>query len=65
VANVEKDAEIVLGRMKVHGRGRIQLPREARELLGIQDNDFVYIVVNREKEIVVRKSPQVIRIRYE
>lgn len=37
--------EKVIGMAKVHGNGRIQVPRRVRELLGVEDGDFVLFIM--------------------
>jgi len=45
----------ILGVAKVHGNGRIQLPKQVRERLKVEDGDYVYFYVEKGK-IVVEKS---------
>jgi len=45
----------VLGVAKVHGGGRIQLPKSVRERLKVKDGDHVYFYVEKGK-IVIEKS---------
>jgi len=45
----------ILGTAKVHGHGKIQIPKEVRRRLKVKDGDIVYFYVVGEK-IVMEKS---------
>lgn len=49
---------IILGTVKVHGRGRIQIPKRVRELLKVKDNDLIYLVEGNDGRIFLMKVPQ-------
>ena len=41
---------------KVSSNGRVIIPKKWRESLAIEDNDFVELQLNKEKEIIIRKK---------
>lgn len=55
---------VILGTMKIHGRGRVQIPKRVRELLKIQDDDLVYFMQDLEGKISIEKVPQLVRGKY-
>ena len=58
-------SENVLAIAKVWGKGRIQVPQEVRDMLGIQDGDRIYFVVTMMGELIFRKAPSLTKLRYE
>lgn len=46
----------VIGSSPLHGRGRVQMPSEIREILGVKDGDTVVWISNGFGEIYVRKG---------
>lgn len=55
---------IILGTMKVHGRGRIQIPKRVREILKIEDDDLLYFMQDLEGKIILEKVPQLVKGKY-
>jgi len=48
---------VILAVRKIHGRGRVQLPKEVRQTLFLQDGDYVYFVQEGDR-IFIEKSPK-------
>jgi len=46
----------VLGTSKVHGRGKVVIPKEVREKIDVRDGDLVYFLEDERGEVVLRKS---------
>jgi AbrB family looped-hinge helix DNA binding protein len=51
----------VLGVAKVHGGGKIVIPRYVRQLLEIRDGDLVYFYLDERKRVVLEKSRFIVR----
>jgi len=41
--------------VKVHGKGRIQIPAEVRKMFEIQDGDLILIYINDRGEVCMKK----------
>ena len=52
---------IIIAVGKVHGGGRVQLPKEVRELLDIRDGDKVYFVQDDLGRIIIERAPKLER----
>jgi len=48
---------LIIAVVKVHGKGRIQIPKEVREILGVKDGDRVYFVLDPSRRIFLEKAP--------
>lgn len=48
---------LIIQTVKVHGKGRIQIPKEVRQILGISDGDLLYFVQDISGKIFLEKAP--------
>jgi hypothetical protein len=51
----------VLGVARVHGGGKIVIPRYVRQLLDVRDGDLVYFYLDERKRVVLEKSRFIVR----
>jgi len=49
----------VLGVTKMFGRGRVQVPKEARRILGLRDGDRVLWIQASDREVIVRRADDI------
>ena len=50
----------IVGLAKVHGYGRVQLPKRVREILKVQDGDYVVFILDEDK-IILKKSTDIFK----
>jgi len=55
---------VVVGVRRVHGKGRVTIPKEVREALGLKDGDLVYFVRDAYGAVSIEKAPPLVRGRY-
>ena len=49
--------QLIIATVKVHGKGRVQIPKEVRKILNVEDGDRVYFVQNSSRKIFLEKAP--------
>jgi len=49
---------IILATRKVHGRGRVQIPKIVRDILKIEDGDLIYFVQDEKMRIFIERAPR-------
>jgi AbrB family looped-hinge helix DNA binding protein len=49
--------QLVIATVKVHGRGRVQIPKEVRQILNIEDGDRIYLIQDASGRIFLKKAP--------
>lgn len=55
---MEQD-RLIVAIAKMHGHGRLHIPKEIRELLDVSDGDKIYFIQNRKKQISIKKAPKI------
>jgi AbrB family looped-hinge helix DNA binding protein len=55
---VESD-RLIVATVKVHGKGRIQIPKDIRQILNISDGERLYFIQDSSGKIFVEKAPQI------
>jgi len=55
---VTKASKKVLGVTKIFGRGRVQVPKEARRILGLSDGDKI-LWIQTSGEVIVRRADDI------
>lgn len=63
VGSVEKVDRVIFAIAKVHGRGRVQLPKEVRESLKVDDGDKIYFIKDELGNILLERAPTLKRER--
>lgn len=53
--------ERIIAIAKMFGKGRIQVPKEAREALKLKDGDSIYFIENLRGRITIKKVPKLER----
>jgi AbrB family looped-hinge helix DNA binding protein len=48
---------LIIAAVKVHGKGRVQIPKEVRDILNVEDGDRVYFVQDNSGKIFLEKAP--------
>ena len=54
---------VILAVAKVHGKGRVQIPKQVREALKIEDGGRVYFIQDELGRIYIEKAPTLRRER--
>jgi len=53
-------SKTIIAVAKMYGKGRVQFPKEVREILNLKDGDKIYFI-HHELGIIVEKAPKLKR----